>query len=412
MRGRCSERLAGAKPICPCSRRSTACCTVVGLGALAHQDRRADLVRAGRARGIQPGVRGARARGAPAVSQERMKRSSARCSSRRRGCALRPVPRRPALGGRLDDRRAELPGRPLRPDAAAVLATCRPADMTLAQHPFLAIRDELRAHGALEKIRSAFSSAATSSATSRDVSAAPVPASLAEMIHAKTDGSPLFMADVVRYLRDSGSLVERDGEWLLARSEADAFRELPASIRSMIAEEDRAARRSGSEASSSRRACRDTSSTPPSSPKRSRWIRPKSRNGSTRSSTCTCSSSAPGSTSSGPDAVAPVSVRPRALPERAVRHAPADAPCALSGRVARALVAHHPVSMPRSQAGSPRSSNRRGISGGRGCFLAGARHAVGLFAFREALASPSAGSRCCAACRRAPSGCSTSWGSR
>ena len=32
------------------------------------------------------------------------------------------------------------------------------------------------------------------------------------MIHAKTDGSPLFMADVVRYLRDSGSLVERDGD--------------------------------------------------------------------------------------------------------------------------------------------------------------------------------------------------------
>ena len=43
------------------------------------------------------------------------------------------------------------------------------------------------------------------------------------------------MADVVRYLRDSGSLVERDGAWVLARAEADAFRELPASIRSMIA---------------------------------------------------------------------------------------------------------------------------------------------------------------------------------
>ena len=43
------------------------------------------------------------------------------------------------------------------------------------------------------------------------------------------------MADVVRYLRDSGSIVERDGAWVLARPEADAFGELPASIRSMIA---------------------------------------------------------------------------------------------------------------------------------------------------------------------------------
>ena len=46
-----------------------------------------------------------------------------------------------------------------------VLTTYRPADMTLAQHPFLAIRDELRAHARSKKSRSASSSGATSSAT-------------------------------------------------------------------------------------------------------------------------------------------------------------------------------------------------------------------------------------------------------
>ncbi|HVJ27683.1 MAG TPA: hypothetical protein VM493_09065, partial [Vicinamibacterales bacterium] len=119
---------------------------------------------------------------------------------------------------------------------ALVLATYRPADMAVAQHPFLAIRDNLRTHGALDEIPLGF-------LERRDVQRYleitfpqhRFPPSLAELIHAKTDGSPLFMADVVRYLRDSGSLVEKDGAWILTRSEADAFQELPASIRSMIA---------------------------------------------------------------------------------------------------------------------------------------------------------------------------------
>ena len=66
-----------------------------------------------------------------------------------------------------------------------VLATYRPADMNLAQHPFLGIRDELSAHGALEEIPLGF-------LERRDVERYLAvmfpqhlfPASLAEMIHA------------------------------------------------------------------------------------------------------------------------------------------------------------------------------------------------------------------------------------
>ena len=67
--------------------------------------------------------------------------------------------------------------------------------------------------------------------------------------------------------------------------------------------------------------------------------------------------------------------------------APADAPCiAERPRRARARRAPRAVSMPRSQAGSRRCSNRRGTSAQSAqYFLAGAQHAVGLFAFREAL---------------------------
>jgi adenylate cyclase len=117
-----------------------------------------------------------------------------------------------------------------------VVATYRPADMALAQHPFLAIRDELRAHGTLEEIALGFLGR---SDVERYLALMfpqhQFPPTLATLIHEKTEGSPLFMADAVRYLRDSGTLVDRDGTWILARPEADAFEEVPASIRSMIA---------------------------------------------------------------------------------------------------------------------------------------------------------------------------------
>ena len=39
------------------------------------------------------------------------------------------------------------------------------------------------------------------------------PPDFASVIHSKTEGSPLFMADLVRYLRDTGGIVEVDGTW-------------------------------------------------------------------------------------------------------------------------------------------------------------------------------------------------------
>jgi adenylate cyclase len=108
--------------------------------------------------------------------------------------------------------------------------------MALSQHPFLAIRDELRSHGTLDEIPLGFLARHdVDRYLSLTFPQHRLPASLAELIHAKTEGSPLFMADVVRYLRDSGSIVEREGSWVLTRSESDALSEVPASIRSMIA---------------------------------------------------------------------------------------------------------------------------------------------------------------------------------
>ena len=59
-----------------------------------------------------------------------------------------------------------------------------------------------------------------------------------QLIHAKTEGSPLFMADLVRYLRDRGVIAStsgvQSGAWTLAQALPDIERELPESVRGMI----------------------------------------------------------------------------------------------------------------------------------------------------------------------------------
>jgi len=127
------------------------------------------------------------------------------------------------LAGRFDDMRL------------LVLTTYRPADMAIAQHPFLTIRNDLRARGALDELSLGFLQPGdVERYLAVQFPQHRFPPELAAMIHAKTEGSPLFMADVVRYMRDLGRIAEVDGHWVLTRPAAAALQELPESVRSMI----------------------------------------------------------------------------------------------------------------------------------------------------------------------------------
>jgi tRNA A-37 threonylcarbamoyl transferase component Bud32 len=237
--GRCSERLAGAEAYLP---------VLEALDSLLHGSSWSSVetliktlapnwyVQVAHAGSNQESIARVREE-APAASQERMKRELGALlleASRLRPFVLflddlqwadvSTIDMLNYLAGRLDQMRL------------LVVATYRPADMTLGHHPFLSIRGDLRAHGVLEEIPLGF-------LQRRDVERYLAvmfphhrfPATLAQMIHDKTEGHPLFMVDVVRYLRDSGSIVEEDEGWVLARSEAEAIREVPASMRGMIA---------------------------------------------------------------------------------------------------------------------------------------------------------------------------------
>jgi predicted ATPase len=117
-----------------------------------------------------------------------------------------------------------------------VLTSYRPSDMALARHAFLGIRNDLQARGLLEEVALSF-------LEQKDVErylalqfpGHSLPDDLATTIHERTGGSPLFMADLVRYLRDTGGIVEQHGTWVLTRSLKDAPGDLPDSIRAMIA---------------------------------------------------------------------------------------------------------------------------------------------------------------------------------
>jgi predicted ATPase/predicted Ser/Thr protein kinase len=237
-RGRCSERLAGAEAYLP---------IFEALDSLLHGHSIPPV--SGAMKTLAPTWYGlvsgdsaesstsvAAREAGPAASQERMKRElAALCQELSRTQPLvlfiddlhwadvSTIDMLNYLAGRFADMRV------------LVLGSYRPSDMALAGHPFLAIRNDLQSRGLFEEIGLRFLDL-------KDVDrylalqfpGHRFPADFASVIHAKTEGSPLFMADLVRYLRDTGGVVEENGGWALAHPLTEAPLDLPESVRGMI----------------------------------------------------------------------------------------------------------------------------------------------------------------------------------
>ena len=237
-RGRCSERLAGAEAYLP---------ILEAIDNLLHRTTGETVdsvmkavaptwyVQVANPAADKTAIAQVRA-DAPAVSQERLKREL--------GAFFQEISRAQPVVVFLDDLHWAdvstvdilnyLAGR-FADMRVLVLATYRPAEMALAQHPFLNIRNDLRARGAFEELALQFLEPAdVERYLAIEFPGHAFPAGVGAMIHAKTEGSPLFMADLVRYLRDSGGIVKKDDAWVLKRSLLEGP-ELPESVRGMIA---------------------------------------------------------------------------------------------------------------------------------------------------------------------------------
>ncbi len=148
-----------------------------------------------------------------------------------------------------------------------IVVTYRPSDMLLAKHPFLQIKPDLQARGVCRELLLEFlNEAEIAEYLALEFPGHRFPPEFPALIHAKTEGSPLFMADLVRYLRDRGvirgadfslrsrfmdfspsetesartevhdtsSQAEARATWTLAQTLPDIERELPESVRGMI----------------------------------------------------------------------------------------------------------------------------------------------------------------------------------
>jgi predicted ATPase len=116
-----------------------------------------------------------------------------------------------------------------------IVVTYRGSDMILGQHPFLQIRPDLQARGLCRELELEFLSAGEiDEYLSLEFPGHRFPAEFSRLIHAKTEGSPLFMADLLRYLRDRSVMAKTSGRWTLAQTLPNIERELPESVRGMI----------------------------------------------------------------------------------------------------------------------------------------------------------------------------------
>jgi predicted ATPase len=113
--------------------------------------------------------------------------------------------------------------------------TYRPTDLLLSKHPFVPVKQDLQARGACHEVAlELLGRQDVERYLALEFPGHRFPDELAAVIHNKTEGSPLFMVDLLRHLRDRQVLAQEQGRWVLAQSLPDMRRELPESVRGMI----------------------------------------------------------------------------------------------------------------------------------------------------------------------------------
>jgi predicted ATPase len=115
------------------------------------------------------------------------------------------------------------------------IATYRSSEMLLSKHPFLPVALDLQARGVCQVLALEFLTAEdVDQYLALEFPGHRFPSQFASLIHAKTEGNPLFMTDVVHYLRDKRVIGQHDGRWALVQTVPEIETDLPASVRSMI----------------------------------------------------------------------------------------------------------------------------------------------------------------------------------
>ena len=116
-----------------------------------------------------------------------------------------------------------------------VVACYREPELLARQHPFASLKLDLEARArGRELTLGGLDRAAIERLVELRFPRHRFPAAFIELLQARTEGTPLFVSEVLRYLRDRKAIVEDDGGWRLEGAVPDIARELPDSVRSLI----------------------------------------------------------------------------------------------------------------------------------------------------------------------------------
>lgn len=116
-----------------------------------------------------------------------------------------------------------------------VIVTCRPTELLLAPHPFHGVKLELLGKGICTELPlGLLDPSQIDHYLTLAFEGHAFPQDFSDLIHARTEGSPLFMVELLRYLSDRGVIAETEGRWSLASEVPDFQHDLPASVRGMI----------------------------------------------------------------------------------------------------------------------------------------------------------------------------------
>jgi predicted ATPase len=116
-----------------------------------------------------------------------------------------------------------------------LVLTYRPSELIPDRHPFGPVQLDLQARGVCREVAVPF--------LSRDdirrylgtaFAGHHFPEELTATLHDRTEGNPLFVVDLLRYLCDRGVIVRSEDGWTLAKAVPDLRRELPESVRGMV----------------------------------------------------------------------------------------------------------------------------------------------------------------------------------
>lgn len=127
------------------------------------------------------------------------------------------------LGGRLDAIRS------------LVLASYRPTDLAISKHPFGPVKLDLQARGVCHDLELGFLTRGDIERyLALEFPEHDFPDDFVDLVYRRTEGSPLFMADLLRYLQQRQVIRRNEDQWILDPSIADIENDLPESVRSMI----------------------------------------------------------------------------------------------------------------------------------------------------------------------------------